>query len=117
MSVDAIIVLSSINKMQTKNKAKPEEQQVVLLSGSANTSSSSSENSSGLGAISSLISFAIFAFAVYLSWTCNSKCFPSMSGFEKVFRAFFAGFFGTIYLLIYFISWSAGCRTCAPAVA
>ena len=114
MSVDAILILSSINNMQTKNKAKPEEQ-VVFLSGSANTNTSSSENSNGFGMISSLISFAIFAFAVYLSWTCNSKCFPSMSGFEKVFRAFFAGFFGTLYLLIYFISWSAGCRTCAPA--
>ena len=116
MSVDAIIVLSSINKMQTNNKAKPEEQ-VLLLTGSANTSTSSSENSSDFGIVNSLISFAIFVFAVYLSWTCNSKCFPSMSGFEKVFRAFFAGFFGGIYLLIYFISWSAGCSTCVPAVA
>lgn len=112
MSVDAIIVLSSINKMQTNNKAKPQEQ-VVLLTGSANTSSY--EDSSEFGIVNSLISFAIFIFAVYLSWNCNSKCFPSMSGFEKVFRAFFAGFFGTIYLLIYFISWSAGCRTCVPA--
>lgn len=60
-----------------------------------------------------ILSFIIFAFAVYLSWNCNSKCFPSMSGFEKVFRAFFAGIFGTLYLLIYFIAWSANCSTCA----
>jgi hypothetical protein len=59
-----------------------------------------------------LISLAIFVFAAYLSWSCNTNCLPSMSGIEKGFRAFFAGFFGTLYLIIYLISWSTGCRAC-----
>lgn len=73
-----------------------------------------SEQKSSSSLISQVLAITIFVFAVYLSWGCNSKCFPSMSDIEKGFRAFFAGIFGSLYLIIYFISWSAGCKTCVP---
>ncbi len=60
-----------------------------------------------------ILSFIIFTFAAYLSWNCNSKCSPLMTGVEKVIRSFIAGIFGTIYILVYLLSWSAGCSVCA----
>ena len=64
--------------------------------------------------IGNLISLAIFAGAVYLSWTCNSNCYPSMNTVVKSIRAFFAGIFGMLYLIIYFIAWKPVCDLCAP---
>lgn len=55
-----------------------------------------------------IIALTIMAYAVYLSWTCNSKV-AGMSIFEKLFRAIFAGLFGTLYLIIYFIFWRTEC--------
>jgi len=63
--------------------------------------------------LASIVSFIIFVFAAYLSWNCNSKCTPLMTGIEKIIRSFIAGMFGTLYILIYLLSWSAGCSTCA----
>jgi hypothetical protein len=62
--------------------------------------------------IRSLISLAIFLFAAYLSWSCNSRCAPGMGVIEKVFRAFFAGVFGIVYLIIYFIFFKVDCGRC-----
>jgi hypothetical protein len=59
-----------------------------------------------------ILSLLIFLFAAYLSWSCNSNCLPSMSIIEKGFRSLIAGIFGTIYIIIYLISWSVGCRAC-----
>ena len=64
---------------------------------------------------SGLISFAIFIAAIYLSWTCNTNCEPSMSSAVKGIRAFFAGMFGWMYLVVYFLFWSTGCNKCLPA--
>jgi hypothetical protein len=60
-----------------------------------------------------LVNILIFAAAAYLSWSCNSRCYKKMGIVEKVVRAFFAGFFGLLYLIIYFISWSADCNKCS----
>jgi hypothetical protein len=62
--------------------------------------------------LGNLFALLILFGAVYLSWTCNSKCTPDMNVVEKVFRAFFAGFFGLFYLIIYFIAWSPACNAC-----
>lgn len=70
------------------------------------TGSTMKQNISGLFGLIMLIG------AVYLSWTCNSKCYPNMNAFEKVLRAFFAGFFGIFYVIIYFIAWSQQCNAC-----
>jgi hypothetical protein len=71
----------------------------------------SSEKKSG-SSFSGLLSFAIFVAAIYLSWTCNTNCEPSMSAAVKGFRAFFAGMFGWMYLITYFLFWSTGCNKC-----
>lgn len=60
-----------------------------------------------------IFNILIFAAAAYLSWSCNTKCYKQMGGIEKTIRAFFAGFFGIIYLIIYMISWSADCNKCS----
>jgi hypothetical protein len=99
--MDSAIAIITINKMKT-----PKKDEIVLTTYTAPVE----ENNFLLTSIFYLI---IFAFASYLSWSCNSKCIPDMSGVEKVLRSFIAGIFGTIYLLIYLISWSAGCRTCS----
>lgn len=62
--------------------------------------------------ISGLIGLVFFIGAIYLSWTCNTKCSPQMNAFEKVIRAIFAGMFSFIYLIIYLVSWSAQCNAC-----
>lgn len=64
----------------------------------------------------SIFNILIFVLAAYLSWTCNSNCYKNMNIVEKVIRAFFAGFFGIIYLIIYVISWSADCNKCSENV-
>ena len=61
---------------------------------------------------SGLLSFAIFIAAIYLSWTCNTNCEPTMDSVVKGIRAFFAGMFGWLYLIIYFLFWSTGCNKC-----
>lgn len=56
-----------------------------------------------------LIAILIGAYCVYLSWTCNSNCYPDMGSTEKVIRAIGA-FFGNIcYLITYFIYWRPQC--------
>jgi hypothetical protein len=62
--------------------------------------------------ISGLIGLVLFIGAIYLSWTCNTRCSPNMNAFEKVIRAIFAGMFSFIYLIIYLIAWSAQCNAC-----
>ncbi len=48
-------------------------------------------------------------YCVYLSWSCNSNCYPMMGQFEKIIRAIGA-FFGNIgYLITYFIYWRPQC--------
>jgi hypothetical protein len=71
-----------------------------------------SGNKSSGGSFSGLLSLAIFVAAVYLSWTCNTNCEPTMSSVVKGFRAFSAGMFGWLYLIVYFLFWSTGCNKC-----
>jgi len=59
-----------------------------------------------------LFSLLVLFAAVYLSWTCNTKCEPSMDSVVKGVRAFFAGMFGWLYLIVYFLFWSTGCNKC-----
>lgn len=94
--MDSVVACVVINKMKVPNKDELDTEQTE-------------QNIFSLG---SLISLAIFVFAAYVSWSCNSNCFPSMQGIEKSIRALFAGLFGVIYLLIYIIAWSAGCDSC-----
>jgi hypothetical protein len=76
--------------------------------------SSGKVTTSGGSSIGSLISLAIFIGAIYLSWTCNTNCEPTMSAVVKGVRAFFAGLFGWMYLITYFLFWSTGCNKCLP---
>jgi hypothetical protein len=55
--------------------------------------------------------FLIFA-AAYLSYNCNSKCYPIMNEVEKIARAIFAGIFNIFYLVAYFLFWSNECMSC-----
>lgn len=66
----------------------------------------------GTFTVKNMSSIFLFVAAIYLSWTCNSNCFPNMNVVEKVLRAFFAGLFCLIYLIIYLISWSSSCSVC-----
>jgi hypothetical protein len=61
-----------------------------------------------------VVSGLLYLVAFYLSWSCNSKCFPGMSLIEKVLRALVAGFFGFWYIIVYFAFWSTDCNTCKP---
>jgi hypothetical protein len=72
---------------------------------------SGTQKSSG-SSFSGLLSLAIFIAAIYLSWTCNTNCEPSMGSFIKGLRAFGAGMFGWMYLIVYFLFWSTGCNKC-----
>jgi len=51
----------------------------------------------------SVLTLIVFFIAAYLSWNCNSICTPNMSTIEKVVRAFLAGTFGWLYIIIYFL--------------
>lgn len=63
------------------------------------------------GAIISLIFFLVFSmYAVYLSWSCNSNCYPGMGNVEKIFRTIGAGFGNLGYLITYFIYWRPQCK-------
>lgn len=56
-----------------------------------------------------LLAILVGLYCVYLSWSCNSNCYPDMSQFEKIIRAIGA-FFGNIcYLITYFIYWRPQC--------
>lgn len=59
-----------------------------------------------------MLQISIFVFAIYLSWTCNSKCEPTMNAIIKGIRAFFAGLFGFLYLIVYALFWSTDCNKC-----
>jgi hypothetical protein len=59
-----------------------------------------------------LLSLLLFVGAIYLSWTCNTKCSPNMNAFEKAIRAIFAGLFYIIYYIFYFVAWSQQCNAC-----
>ena len=53
------------------------------------------------GIVSFIISILIGLFAIYLSWTCNSTM--NYNTVLKVIYAFFAYFFGIIYIILYMI--------------
>jgi uncharacterized membrane protein YdcZ (DUF606 family) len=56
---------------------------------------------SSVSPIASLLSFIVGAVAVYLSWNCNT--IQGHTVLAKVFYAFFAFLFGTLYLIFYVI--------------
>lgn len=58
-------------------------------------------------ALWALISLFIGIYAVYLSWSCNTKEGVSVIG--KIFFAFWAWVFGLFYLIFYWIVRSASC--------
>jgi hypothetical protein len=91
---------------KTKQMINKEHQPKMVLQRDPLTGATMKQNISGL------IGLIFFIGAVYLSWTCNTKCTPQMSPFEKVIRAIFAGMFSFIYLIIYLITWSAQCNSC-----
>jgi hypothetical protein len=64
----------------------------------------------GSAGIDTMIGWLFFFLAAYLSWTCNSKTFPGMDQVEKIVRAFVAGLFGFIYLIIYFLFLADQCN-------
>jgi len=57
-----------------------------------------------------LLVLAFSMYAVYLSWSCNSNCYPGMGGFEKIIRAIGAAFGNLGYLITYFIYWRPQCK-------
>jgi hypothetical protein len=65
-----------------------------------------------LDSIFSMISIIFACIAFYLSWNCNSKCYPNMSNIEKIVRGLIASSFGFTYILIYLIFWSSLCQKC-----
>lgn len=65
-----------------------------------------------LDSIISIISIIFACIAFYLSWNCNSKCYPNMSNTEKIVRCLIASSFGFTYILIYLIFWSSLCQKC-----
>jgi hypothetical protein len=60
--------------------------------------------------LSLLLLLAFSMYAVYLSWSCNSNCYPGMGSLEKVFRAIGAAFGNLGYLITYFIYWKPQCK-------
>ena len=66
------------------------------------------EHFSVLGGFGNLFSIVVFLIAFYLSWSCNS-CLNMGTG-EKLIRAFVAGIFGILYIIIYFIFFSTDCN-------
>lgn len=77
---------------------------------------SSSSNEGLVGKFGGVFNILIFAVAAYLSWSCNTRCYRGMGVLEKSVRAFFAGVFGLIYLLLYVIFWSSDCGKCEDVV-
>lgn len=57
-----------------------------------------------------ILVLAISMYAVYLSWSCNSNCYPGMGSFEKIIRAIGAAFGNLGYLFTYFIYWRPQCK-------
>ena len=76
--------------------------------GIENFETSSDDGSVAASIIGSFISFFIGIYALYLSWSCNTK--ENVSGIGKVFFAFWAWFFGIFYLLYYWIARSRQCQ-------
>lgn len=60
--------------------------------------------------LSLLLLLAFSIYAVYLSWSCNSNCYPGMGSVEKIFRAIGAAFGNLGYLITYFIYWRPQCK-------
>ncbi len=99
--MDADFAITYFNNLTKKEKERFED-----------SDQSKKEEKTTYGPFANLFSLLCAVVAVYLSWTCNSNCFPNMNVIEKVFRAFFAMIFGLIYLIIYFIAWSSSCSAC-----
>jgi len=99
--MDANFAINYFNDLTKKEKERYE-----------NSQQSKKEEKTTYGPFANLFSLLVAVLAVYLSWTCNNNCFPNMGMVEKVLRAFFAGFFGLFYLIIYFIAWSSSCSAC-----
>lgn len=59
------------------------------------------DTSDGGSIISTIMYYALFALAAYLSWSCNTK--EGVEVLLKVLYAFFAGVFNIFYLIYYFI--------------
>ncbi len=57
--------------------------------------------------LSTLLSLAIMALCIYLSWTCNTK--QGIDVIMKVFYAFWAAFFNMFYLIYYFLVRKQNC--------
>jgi hypothetical protein len=53
-----------------------------------------------------VLSLAISAYAVYLSWTCS----VGEHAFIRVLSAIFAGFFGVLYIFYYMLFKSRSCK-------
>jgi hypothetical protein len=95
-------------------------QAIIMLVERMNTpkvavAAASGEQKKSSSSFSNLVSLVIFVAAIYLSWTCNTNCEPTMSTAVKGIRAFFAGMFGWLYLITYFIFWSTQCNKCKTA--
>jgi uncharacterized membrane protein len=88
--MDAIVVAYVVNEGQKEKKVTNTETQ--------------SQTST---VVSSIIGLAIAAFAVYLSWTCNTA--QGYGTGEKVLYAICASLFGTLYLIYYFLVRAGTC--------
>ena len=60
-----------------------------------------------VGVMMSVLSIAISVYAAYLSWSCNSALRTDLS--VKIICAFFAFWFGFIYMICYMLFWTASC--------
>jgi hypothetical protein len=68
------------------------------------------EQSLAVKVMTMIISWMTFLLAASLSWECNSRCTPNMMQTEKLVRALIAGWFGFLYIILYFIFWSGNCN-------
>jgi hypothetical protein len=89
--MDAFIATHLVMIEQEKQKMKQSKQ--LKDSGTSPTVQVSTSTS--------IISFIVGVLAVYLSWNCNT--IQGHSVLAKIFYAFFAFLFGTLYLIFYVI--------------
>jgi len=100
-------------KLATKTEVKPEKKEDKKddkKTGVVNKVLEKFQMDDGSAGIDTMIGWLFFFLAAYLSWTCNSKTFPGMDQVEKIVRAFVAGLFGFIYLIIYFLFLADQCN-------
>jgi hypothetical protein len=96
-------------KTETKPATKPEKKE-DKKTGVVKKVLEKFQMDDGSAGIDTMIGWLFFFLAAYLSWTCNSKTFPGMDQVEKIVRAFVAGLFGFIYLIIYFLFLADQCN-------